>query len=663
MPGANESDRIAQQDVAQRLQLLLDSLAEHAVFLIDLNGIIESWNSGVGRVLGYEEPEFRGLPFAALFTPEDVAAGVPRAELDRALATGRSDDKRQHVRRDGSRFHADGVVTVMKSPEGAPIAFCKVMHDVTAQHEASEALRISEEQYRSLVQSVSDYAIFMLDPSGCVASWTPAAERLIGYGSEQIIGQSFQVFFTQEDRERGVPQHELRSAEDTGRAQSEGWRVRRDGSRFWGEEIMSPIRTGSGELRGFAKVVRDLTDRQRAALEREQLFTQAQEANRLKDEFLGTVSHELRTPLNAILGWTQLLESGAIGVDDTRRQRALATIRRNAQMQAQLVDDLLDVSRIISGKMRLEVQPTSIAVILSHTVESLQPTAAVKDVTLELTHVDDHLVDADPERLQQIVWNLVSNAIKFTPSGGHVCVEARALDRGTDIVVEDTGNGIPAEVLPFIFDRFRQADSSTKRSHGGVGLGLAIVRHLVELHGGTIDAASRGAGRGATFTVHLPASRGVRSRTASVRGGMKPARSPEIPTLPSVSVMLVDDDIETREVLTAFFSKAGARVVAAESAAKGTALLEHEAPDVIIADIGMPGEDGYEFMRNVRRRKGLGEAIPPAIALTAYARREDREQALAAGFQRHIAKPADPIAVLTAVAELIGAQQPPRSSG
>jgi PAS domain S-box-containing protein len=652
------------QDVEQRLRLLLDSLTEHAVFLIDLSGTIASWNTGVRRLLGYEEAEFIGLPFATLFTPEDVAQGRPAQELDRALATGRSDDKRQHVRRDGSRFQTDGVVTVMRNAEGIAIAFSKVMHDVTAQHEASEALRVSEQQYRLLVESVSDHAIFMLDVTGHVVNWTPAAERLLGYTADDIVGQSFTLFFTPEDRQRGTPEQEMRTAETTGRAEAEGWRVRKDGSRFWGDEIMSPIRSVSGELQGFAKVVRDLTDRQRAELERERLYTQAQEANRLKDEFLGTVSHELRTPLNAILGWTHLLETGEMKLDESRRRRAIATIRRNAEIQAQLVDDLLDVSRIISGKMRLEIQPTDLRQVLTNAVESLQPAAEARGIALEISvQGDEAVVSADPDRLQQIVWNLLSNAIKFTPSGGRVCVEGRMSPRGTDIIVEDTGIGIAPEVLPFIFDRFRQGDSSTRRSHGGVGLGLAIVRHLVELHGGSVDAVSRGEGRGTTFTVRLPVGVALPTRASSPPAVPPQTMARDLPSLKDVRVLLVDDDGETREVLTLFLNKSGAQVLAAESAAQAVALLEQHTPDVIIADIGMPGEDGYMFINKVRTRSTAKKDQPPAIALTAYARKEDRERALKAGFQRHISKPADPSAVLAAVAELLPHESGQQPSG
>jgi CheY-like chemotaxis protein/anti-sigma regulatory factor (Ser/Thr protein kinase) len=292
--------------------------------------------------------------------------------------------------------------------------------------------------------------------------------------------------------------------------------------------------------------------------------------------------------------------------------------------------------------------------VLTNAVESLQPAAEARGIALEISdHGNEGVVSVDPDRLQQIVWNLLSNAIKFTPSGGRVCVEGRVSPRGTEIIVEDTGIGIAPEVLPFIFDRFRQGDSSTKRSHGGVGLGLAIVRHLVELHGGSVDAVSRGAGRGTVFTVRLPVGAVAAPRTPSLRAAPPQPVARDLPALKDVRVMLVDDDTETREVLTLFLHRSGAHVVAAESAAQAVALLEQQIPDVIIADIGMPDEDGYMFINKVRKASRAKKEQPPAIALTAYARKEDRERALKAGFQRHIPKPADPSAVLAVVAELL----------
>jgi PAS domain S-box-containing protein len=652
-PSANQGS--SPPDPAQQFRLLIESLSDYAVFTMDLSGVITTWNSGVRQVLGYEADEFVGLPFSAIFTPEDVALGRPSQELERALTTGRSDDRRTHLRKDGSRFPADGVVTLIRDAHGAAHAFSKVMHDVTVQQRASEALRQSEEKYRLLVESVRDYAIFLLDVSGRVASWTPAAERLLGYTGDEIIGEHFRRFFGADDQRRGLPEQELSGALAMGRVESEGWRMRKDGSRFWGDEIISPIRDEAGELRGFAKVVRDLTERQRAALEREQLYTQAQEANRLKDEFLGTVSHELRTPLNAILGWVHLLETEGLELDEPRRRRAIRTIARNAMVQVQLVDDLLDVSRIISGKMRLQIGPVVLADVLSAAVDAIRPAATAKNMEVRMAvEPADALITADPDRLQQIVWNLLSNAIKFTSSGGVIDLRAHQSERGTEIVVSDTGIGIAPEVLPFVFDRFRQADSSTTRAQGGVGLGLAIVRHLVELHGGSVEARSEGEGKGATFMVRLPAS--AVAPPAEETG--QPVRTVErrdaaTPLLTNVRVVVVDDDLDTREVLTTVLRRSQAEVIAVDSAAEALAQIDSRTPDVIIADIGMPGVDGYALIQKVRVRPADRGGRTPAIAVTAYAREQDRERALAAGYQLHVSKPFDPNDVVKAVAQLV----------
>jgi PAS domain S-box-containing protein len=651
------SGRGADTNFEERYRVLVESLTDYAVFMIDLSGTMASWNPGVKLVLGYDAEEFVGLPFSTIFTPEDIAMERPAQELERALATGRSDDKRVHVRKDGSRFPADGVVTAIRDDAGIVRAFSKVMHDVTVQHRASEALRESEERYRLLVENIRDYAIFLLDPGGHVASWTPEAERIKGYRADEIIGQHFRVFFTPDDQRRGMPDQELHGAVATGRFEGEGWRVRKDGSRFWGDEIVAPILHESGELRGFAKIVRDLTERQRAALEREQLYAQAQQANRLKDEFLGTVSHELRTPLNAILGWAHLLELKGLDLDESRQRRAVRTIARNAEIQVQLVDDLLDVSRIISGKMRLQIRATNLSEVLFAAVDAVRPAATAKNVELRLS-VDPSspTIAADADRLQQIVWNLLSNAIKFTPPGGLVYLWAHQSDGATEIVVRDNGPGMAPEVVPFVFERFRQADSSTTRRQGGVGLGLAIVRHLVELHGGSVDAASEGPGKGSTFTVRLPAA--VVPVPPGVGAASPPVAPPlpvELPLLKNVHVVIVDDDADTREVLSTVLTQVGADVAALDSAARALEHIERRIPDVIVADIGMPDEDGYAFIQKVRRATADRGGRAPAIALTAYARREDRERALAAGYQLHLSKPSNPSAVVHAVARLVSA--------
>jgi signal transduction histidine kinase len=401
---------------------------------------------------------------------------------------------------------------------------------------------------------------------------------------------------------------------------------------------------------------REIRERERAEREKAELLVreqvarrQAEEANRTKDEFLATLSHELRTPLNAMLGWAQLLRTG--NLDAATAARALETIERNARSQAQLISDLLDVSRIITGKLRLELQPIELPLVLEAVLDTVRPAADAKG--LQLAVRVDPLVPAlrgDADRIQQVIWNLVSNAIKFTPAGGRVEVELGRRPDLVELAVRDTGIGIRPDFLPYVFDRFRQAESAITRTHGGLGLGLSIVRHLVELHGGTVAVASPGEGRGATFTVRLPAQ-----GTAPDLPRHEPAAAGgagERPRLDGLHVLVVDDEADARELTARMLGGAGARVTAAASAAAALGALEGELPDVLVVDLGMPGEDGYALLRQVRALPAARGGALPAAALTAYARAEDRARALAAGFQIHLAKPVDPPELVAAVAGL-----------
>ncbi|HKI05565.1 MAG TPA: ATP-binding protein [Thermoanaerobaculia bacterium] len=422
------------------------------------------------------------------------------------------------------------------------------------------------------------------------------------------------------------------------------------------------------ELRGYADRLEQRVEEQTAALRaseeelrslyavEQELRHRAEEANRIKDEFLSTVSHELRTPLNAILGWTWLLVNGKL--DGEGVQRAIATIERNARAQGQIIDDLLDVSRIITGKLRLSAEPVDLLQVVEAVLDSVSPAAEAKDIRIE-RRLDPAAARAkgDPQRLQQIVWNLLSNAVKFTPRGGRVEVALARRHSQIEIRVTDSGIGIHPDFLAHVFDRFRQADSSSTRTHGGLGLGLAIVRHLVELHGGTVEARSGGEGQGATFAVRLP---------VPVLAPSLPTPEPFLPATPGrplaeedaarvrgLKVLLVDDEPGTREMLLLLLSQFGVQATAAASAAEALEALDRAPVDLLLADIGMPGEDGYSLIRKVRSLNGSNGRLP-AIALTAYASETDRQRALAAGFQRHLAKPVEAYELISALAALAG---------
>jgi signal transduction histidine kinase/ActR/RegA family two-component response regulator len=387
----------------------------------------------------------------------------------------------------------------------------------------------------------------------------------------------------------------------------------------------------------------------------------AEESNRLKDEFLATVSHELRTPLTAILGWSRMLQGGSLETD--MATRAIETIKRNAKVQAQIIDDILDVSRIITGNLYLELHPIELPPVLESAINVVRPTAEAKGIQIEVNfEPEPAAVSGDSNRLQQVFWNLLSNAVKFTPAGGKVMVHLRHVDSKVEIEVADTGQGITSEFLPFVFDRFRQADSTSTRQHGGLGLGLAIARHLIEIHGGSIEARSHGEGQGATLTVRLPLVGSVTEASgASIQARMQAEeesreRLKSQQLLSGLHVLIVDDDRDTLELLSAALTQRRARVTTASSAAEALRALKFFRPDVLISDIAMPGEDGYQLIQKVIALD-MAPGIP-AIAITAYAKQEDKERALAAGFQRYLAKPVELGELISAVAEASQNREP-----
>jgi len=384
--------------------------------------------------------------------------------------------------------------------------------------------------------------------------------------------------------------------------------------------------------------------------------SEAERANRLKDEFLATISHELRNPLNAIMGWAHMLRLGKLS--DVNAERAVETIYRNAKAQAQLVADLLDVSRIISGKLRLDVRTVDLIYIINAAIDSIRPAAEAKGIRVQ-TLLDPAAgpISGDADRLQQIVWNLLTNAVKFTPKGGRIQVKIQRIDSHVEIVVSDSGVGISKEFLPYVFDRFRQADATTTRIHGGLGLGLSIVRQLVDLHGGSVSVHSEGEGKGTTFTITLPFV-GVLSQNEAE--SVHPAQGEEVisfdglPSLQGLKVLVVDDEADTRELISEVLKECGSEVITSNSAADALIALEEHKPDILISDLGMPDEDGYSLISKIRALPDERGGQIPAAALTAYARAEDRMRVLRSGFQFHLPKPVDSAELVTVVASLAG---------
>jgi len=654
----------------ERFRLLVESVRDYAIFMLDPQGYVLTWNAGAERFKGYQAAEIIGQHFSRFYPPEALARGLPTHELEVAQDTGTFEDEGWRVRKDGSLFWANVVITAVRDADGQLLGFAKVTRDLTQRRAHEEDLRRSEERFRLLVEGVSDYAIFMLDPNGRVATWNVGAERIKGYAASEIIGQHFSIFYPNDARESGWPEHELQVATEKGSFVDTGWRLRKDGTTFWANVTITALRDDSGHLIGFAKLTRDLTETKRveamelANQQREEMLDAersarmaAQRATRVKDEFLATLSHELRTPLSAILGWTQVLLRGAAPKEPDAQMRAIEVIDRNARAQVQLIDDLLDLSRIITGKIRLDLHQISFAGVVEAAVDSAMPTADAKGIRLKaILGATQDIVSADGARLQQVVWNLLTNALKFTPKGGQVQVLLQRVNSHLELSVSDTGIGIPASYLPHVFDRFSQKDSSTTRTFGGLGLGLAICKQLVELHGGMISAASQGEGMGATFSVQLPLSIVQLNDESSARvhptTEIQRGENLSLPRLEGVLVFVVDDEPDARDLIRTVLEDQGAKVTSFGSAQDALTALKTTRPTVLLCDIGMPKVDGYQLIRTLRAGEFRSERTP-AVALTAFARAEDRKSALAAGYQAHLAKPFDVGELILIIADLV----------
>ena len=524
--------------------------------------------------------------------------------------------------------------------------------------------RESEERVTAIIASAMD-AVIAIDEDERITVFNAAAEQMFRCQSGEVVGTPLERFIPVPARE--VHHRHIRQFGETGvtartmGAQRPLSALRADGEEFPMEATISQTRVAGRRL--YTVIIRDVSERVRADRERDRLLareqaarTEAEAANRGKDQFLAMLSHELRTPLNAVYGYARMLQAGQL--DPDAAARALDAIVRNANAQVQLIDDLLDVSRVITGKLRLNVRSVDLKAVVDGALDTVRPAVEAKGIRLRsVLDPGAGPITGDPDRLQQVVWNLLANAVKFTPKGGQVQVHLQRVNSHVEIVVSDTGQGIAPDVLPLIFERFWQGESSSTRPHAGLGLGLALVKHLVELHGGTVAAQSAGAGRGATFVVTLPvtiahlppeAVRRVHPTAASAEASHIGAR------LDGLRVLVIDDDPDAVDLMSAILTGAGAVILGARSASEALERLGAWRPHVLVSDIEMPEEDGYSFIRKVRALDEAQGGKTPAIALTAYGRRQDRMLSLSAGFSMHVPKPVDPGEFITLIASLTG---------
>ena len=596
---------------------------------------------------GYSRSEFLGMSIEDIRPPEDVKL------LEECLAS--TDPKLNHAgewrhrKKDGTIINVQ--ITANRLNFGGRAAEFVLVQDITERKKAETALRISEDRYRDLVDN-SHELICTHDLDGRVLSVNPWAARVLGYPQNSLVGINIRDGLLPEYREKF--DEYLRTVITEGSARGVmKVRTATGETRLW--EYYNTLRTEGVERPIVRGMAHDATERRQALKREKEARLEAEAANRVKDEFLSTLSHELRTPLTAIMGWADLLLHDE--VEPAKQRQAVETIFRNANSQCQLINDLLEVSRIITGKLRLEFVECDLNSVIEAAAESIRPTAEAKGVRLQvLLEPNVGPVFGDRERLQQIVWNLLSNGVKFTRKGGLVQITLQRINSHVEIAVNDTGVGINSDFLPHVFDRFRQADGSTTRTYGGLGLGLAIVRHLVELHGGTAWAESAGENQGAKFTVRLPAlTAHDQTRQEELK---KPAlaatevRDRQPASLDSLRVLVVDDEFDARTLLSMMLERCGAQVIAVSSAREGLESIESWKPDVLIADIGMAVEDGYGLIRKVRALPKDRGGHTPALALTAYARTEDRVRALSEGYQVHLAKPVDRFELAAVVASL-----------
>jgi PAS domain S-box-containing protein len=621
----------------ETFRLLTSNIRDYGILLIDITGHIVGWHAGAANLYGYSSGEAIGEHISRFFTPEDNERGWPQQVLAIAEAQGRLEGGGWRLRKDGSRFWVSGVITALRDSGGKLQGFATLTRDTTEMRRQEEALRQSEERFRSIVEGVSDYAIVTLDPDGNVTSWNAGARQLKGYEPDEIIGSSFSRFFTPEAVQRGWPQHELDVAKEQGRFEDEGWRVRKDGAHFWASVVITPLRNAAGDLVGYSKITRDLTERHR----REEALTQSEERLRKHSEALGdavqrmrdfiaVVSHELRNSLGPMQLAASLMAKRHLDPHPLL-EHLPQTIDRQSALLARMVDDLMDLNRVERGQLSIVPEALLLADVLGGALETSRQLIEARGHALQTQWPKGPItLLGDAVRLTQVFVNLLNNAARYTAIGGHISVLVGTTDTDVTVTVADTGKGIAPELLERVFEPFTQLAPRDQDAQGGLGVGLAVVRRIVELHGGAIRALSRGVGHGSEFVVTLPLMRPATRPAQEIRNpGLSAARR--------VRVLCVDDDRHLVNTLARLLRAMGHE---AEVAYDGTmALGEAQTlrPEIVLLDIDMPGMNGYQVARRLLEQQP--EAPPRMIALTGWARESDKQRAQEAGFYRYVVKP------------------------
>ena len=616
---------------------MAESVLDYAIFMLDPGGHVISWNPGAARAKQYAAHEIIGKHFSIFYTQADIERKWPQLELQRATMDGSLEDEGWRVRKDGSRFWAHVVITALRDESGKLLAFSKITRDISERKRQEAELRRSEERFRLLVEGVQDYAIYMLTPDGTVTSWNGGARRIKGYEAHEIVGKHFSRFYRSEDIDAGKPWGELAMAREHGRAEDEGWRVRKDGTRFWARVVVTALRDADGQLHGYAKVTQDLTQqRQSAALE---------VAARQVHDFIAVLAHELRNPLAPIRNAAHLLAVATPGAQEFEVAR-LAIDRQSAQLM-RIVDDLLDIGRITRGALSIHPERVDLRDIVARAIEAARPgiDSAGHQLSIQLPP-EPVFLQADEMRVTQALTNVLNNAARYTDAGGKIALSLRRESQDQNyteeanqlawasLSVRDTGRGIDPEFIASIFGMFVQGRHAASRSQGGLGVGLALARAIIELHHGTIEARSEGAGKGSEFIIKLP----VEAARPAVDLA-QPKRPANGRASVARRVLVVDDIVDAAAMLAALIRQLGHEVEIVHDGSAALRAVEGYRPEVILLDIGMPGMNGFEVAQRLRELRRVPRLR--IVAVTGWGKPEDRQRSREAGFDMHLIKPVE----------------------